>query len=119
MSDGNHRVKAAKRLGLEKIPFIFNVCLADSQTESINLVIASSQLECLKHVCDKYPELKNDDTITEMMSTVAYGQCEKATKVCDKKLIQENLIPADRDIFLDNTHVLPNDFLEKTTFQFL
>ena len=115
LADGNHRVRASVDLGLEKIPFWVEFMLSDGDIYQQYSALSNSKHVCYKYIIEKYPGLKNDKELKDILSSAAYGICENPVKICTEELIQENLT-YNEDW---ETMVLPPDFIEKTDFQLL
>ena len=116
--DGNHRVKACLDLGLEKIPFFLEQTLSDSETNKAHSHFVKSKEITYKYITDKYPELKKDKELKDVLSSAAFGIVNNPVKVCDKKLIQDNLFTGDYWEY-KQIPLLPINFIEKTNFYLL
>tara|TARA_Y100001938_G_C7931398_1_gene349502 strand:+ start:49 stop:732 length:684 start_codon:yes stop_codon:yes gene_type:complete len=136
LMDGNHRTLAAKRAGIEKMPFIFNEILCDNDEFRKNSMFYASKKGVSKYLINKYPDLNlhEDEGFLEIINSAAYGLCSSPTKVTTKEFIEKHTYVNKNiwdGVFLDSPDnisfsegkdfrkdCLPKDFLEKTNFQF-
>ena len=85
LEDGNHRVTAAKELGIKQIPITVTRTLAfDSRRDN-------SRLRIYKHISEKYKERSSDKEIKNIISSYISTSTYTPVKLCSEETIKKHL----------------------------
>ena len=85
LEDGNHRVTAAKELGIKQIPITVTRTLAfDSRRDN-------SRLRIYKHISEKYKEISSDKEIKNIISSYISTSTYTPVKLCSEETIKKHL----------------------------